>query len=139
MGFRISNPHEMIEPHYLRDCIARTSERFTKHQQEVMSLTHNCFQRRRIFNYRLQDSHEYLSLCLNKLHQDAVDVSNEFSDNCFEAEAKLCPVDDNFQCRVQSTLSCTQCSWKSTHYEIFRDLSLNLPDSSEWQYVFIMV
>jgi len=113
LGLRLSNPHEMIEQDYLRECIARTSERFTKHQQE--------------------DSHEYLSMCINKLHHDIVDASQEFSDNCYEPEAKLCPVDDHFQCRVQSTLNCTQCSWKSTHYEIFRDLSLNLPDSSEWQ------
>ncbi|KAH8552780.1 hypothetical protein BGW37DRAFT_487147, partial [Umbelopsis sp. PMI_123] len=110
---RISNPHEMIEQDDLRECIARTSERFTKHQQE--------------------DSHEYLSMCLNKLHNDTVDISEELDGSCFEKEGKCCPVDDHFQCRVTSTLSCTQCSWSSTHFEIFRDLSLNLPDSSEWQ------
>ncbi|KAM3581746.1 Ubiquitin carboxyl-terminal hydrolase 37 [Umbelopsis sp. WA50703] len=110
---RISNPNELIDHDILRECISRTSERFTKYQQE--------------------DSHEYLSICLNKLHHDTLRICNDYSENCSEPDVKKCPIDDNFQFRVQSTLSCTQCSWKSTHFEIFRDLSLNLPDSSIWQ------
>ncbi|KAI8575405.1 hypothetical protein K450DRAFT_262072 [Umbelopsis ramanniana AG] len=113
LRLRISHPNEMIEQDDLQTCIARTSERFTKHQQE--------------------DSHEYLSMCLNKLHNDTVEVSQELDDSCYEKDGKCCPVDEHFQCRVTSTLSCTQCSWSSTHFEVFRDLSLNLPDSSEWQ------
>ncbi|KAG2185137.1 hypothetical protein INT44_001927 [Umbelopsis vinacea] len=113
LRLRISHPNEMIEQDDLQKCIARTSERFTKHQQE--------------------DSHEYLTMCLNKLHNDTVEISQELDDSCYEKDGKRCPVDDHFQCRVTSTLSCTQCSWSSTHFEVFRDLSLNLPDSTEWQ------
>ncbi|RUS23462.1 hypothetical protein BC937DRAFT_86147 [Endogone sp. FLAS-F59071] len=100
-----------VSPSLLKECIARTSNRFSNNKQE--------------------DAHEFLSICLEQLHQDLKKHYNKEGDTLSPVDSEPCLVNRNFQCEVDHTVICSHCGHKSSHTETYRDFSLDLPDA-EW-------
>eukprot|EP01114_Cavostelium_apophysatum_P020587 TRINITY_DN6946_c0_g1_i2.p1 TRINITY_DN6946_c0_g1~~TRINITY_DN6946_c0_g1_i2.p1 ORF type:complete len:638 (+),score=140.47 TRINITY_DN6946_c0_g1_i2:69-1982(+) len=108
--------HGVINPQKIKDSLGKTSHQFA--------------------GYKQQDAHEFLCFCLSQLETEIAALfksepkSPVDEDTLISKEtASLCPINRNFNCIIEHTITCTNCNDVSTLKQLYRDFSLMLPES----------